>query len=75
VWRRKIRAAQSDAAGRAKQMRFLAARGFADGCDPPHGGWLTDEEEPERLVSTEQSNQLPAHVLIACALRTSESHA
>ena len=28
VWRKKFRAPAADAAGRAKQMRFLAARGF-----------------------------------------------
>lgn len=29
VWRRKFGEPAADAAGRAKQMRFLAARGFA----------------------------------------------
>jgi regulatory protein len=29
IWRRKFDGPASDAAGRAKQMRFLAARGFS----------------------------------------------
>lgn len=45
VWRRKFSEPASDAAGRAKQMRFLAARGFGTDVIRRAVGGSRDEEE------------------------------